>query len=200
MAVIKDCLVMPCYGLCIYVHIEPILYIKDWVQYRPRCTSYVYFLYLSIQADICHTWSKPVKSNIFKMKLCDYVMVNKPKISVCVNRKAHRFHQYAFTRTIFYIQCLEFLAQVVDFQETTQARLIKHVQLIWTWKSDLKKVWNFILLQGLYTLSGRTSCLSWILETARLDIIIIVSLGNYTGFLEALLPRHMWNFRAIGNL
>ena len=45
--------------------------------------------------------------------------------------------------------------------------------------------------QGLYSLSGKTSHrqMSRSLEAARLDLIMIVSLRNLTGFSAALLPR-----------
>ena len=55
-------------------------------------------------------------------------------------------------------------------------------------------------LQGLCSLNRRTSYrkISWSLEAARLDIIMIVSLWNLTGMSAALLSRCMLNFRAIG--
>ena len=53
---------------------------------------------------------------------------------------------------------------------------------------------------GLYWLSGMTSYpqISWSLEAARLDVIMIVSLWNLTAISAALLPRCLSNFRAIG--
>ena len=55
---------------------------------------------------------------------------------------------------------------------------------------------------GLYSLSGKTSYrqISWSLETARLGVIMIVSLWNLTGISAALLPRCLLNFRAIGKV
>ena len=53
--------------------------------------------------------------------------------------------------------------------------------------------------QGLYLLSGKTSyCqISWSLEAARLDVIIVISLWNSTEISAAALPRYLSNFRAI---
>ena len=47
-------------------------------------------------------------------------------------------------------------------------------------------------LLGLYSLSGRTSYreISWSLEAARLGVIMIVSLWNFTGISATLLPTH----------
>ena len=57
-------------------------------------------------------------------------------------------------------------------------------------------------LQGLYSLSGKTSYrkISWSLGAARLGVIMIVSLWNLTGISAALLPRCLSNFRAIGKV
>ena len=54
--------------------------------------------------------------------------------------------------------------------------------------------------QGFYSLSGRKPYrqISLNLETARLDVITILSLWNLTGISAALLPRCLFNFRAIG--
>ena len=54
-------------------------------------------------------------------------------------------------------------------------------------------------LQGLYSLSGKTSYrqISWSLEAARLGVAMVVSLWNLTGTSAALLPRYLSNFRAI---
>ena len=61
---------------------------------------------------------------------------------------------------------------------------------------------NVGTIQGLYSLSGRTSYrqISWSLEAARLGVIMIVSLWNLTGISVALLPRCLLNFRAIGKI
>ena len=58
------------------------------------------------------------------------------------------------------------------------------------------------LVQGLYSLSGKTSYrqISWSLEVARLDVAMVVSLWNLTGTSAALLPRYLPNFRAIGKV
>ena len=57
-------------------------------------------------------------------------------------------------------------------------------------------LWSF---QGLYLLSGRASYrkISWSLEAARLNVILIVSLWNLTGSSAAALPSCLSNFRAI---
>ena len=59
-------------------------------------------------------------------------------------------------------------------------------------------VWNM----GVYSLSGRTSYrkILWSLETARLGVIMIVSLWNLTSISAALLPRCLSNFTAIANV
>ena len=59
-----------------------------------------------------------------------------------------------------------------------------------------------IATRGLYSLSGKTSYrqISWSLEAARLDAIMIVSLWNLTGISAALPPRCLSNFRAIGKV
>ena len=74
-----------------------------------------------------------------------------------------------------------------------------------TWRSfclglNVLSAMNIELNQGLYSLSGKTSCrqISWSLEAARLGVIMIVSLWNLTGIPAALLPRCLLNFRAIG--
>ena len=70
-------------------------------------------------------------------------------------------------------------------------------------KLDMASVleWDKNIL-GLYSLSGKTSYrqISWSLETARLDVIMIVSLWNLAGVSAALLPRCLPNFRAIGKV
>ena len=50
-----------------------------------------------------------------------------------------------------------------------------------------------------YSLSGKTSYRPnpWRLEAARLDVLVIISLWNWTGISAALLPRCLSNFRAI---
>ena len=55
--------------------------------------------------------------------------------------------------------------------------------------------------QGLYSLSRRTSYgkISWILEAAKLGVIMVASLWHLTGISAVLLPRSLSNFRAIGN-
>ena len=52
---------------------------------------------------------------------------------------------------------------------------------------------------GLYSLNGRTfyGKISWSLEAARLDVIIIVSLWKLTGISAALPPMCLSNFKAI---
>ena len=53
-----------------------------------------------------------------------------------------------------------------------------------------------------YSLSGRTSHhrISWSLEAARSNVIMITSLWNLTVISAALLPRCLLNFRAIGKV
>ena len=53
---------------------------------------------------------------------------------------------------------------------------------------------------GLYSLSRKMSYrqISSSLEAARLDVIIVISLGNSTGISTVLLPKCLSNFRAIG--
>ena len=60
----------------------------------------------------------------------------------------------------------------------------------------------FIQHHGLYSPSLRTSyCqISWGLEAARLDIIMIVLVWNLTGISTALLPRFLSIFKAIGKV
>ena len=55
----------------------------------------------------------------------------------------------------------------------------------------LFSIFFFCRIQGLYSLSGKTSYrqISWSLEAARLDVIIIAPLWNLTGTSAALLPR-----------
>ena len=57
-------------------------------------------------------------------------------------------------------------------------------------------------LQGLYSLSSKTSYrqISWSLEAARLDVLMIVSLLNLAGISATLLPRCLSNFGAIGEV
>ena len=59
-----------------------------------------------------------------------------------------------------------------------------------------------VRLQGLYSLSGKTSYrqISWSLEATRLNVIIVVSLWNLTGTSAAALPMCLLNFRAIGKV
>ena len=62
--------------------------------------------------------------------------------------------------------------------------------------------WFVHILQGFYLLSCKTSyCqISWSLDAARLDVIMIVLLWNLTGILAARLPRCLINFRVIGEV
>ena len=62
------------------------------------------------------------------------------------------------------------------------------------------KHWSVV--HGLYPQSGKTYCrqISWSVEAARLDVIMIISLWNLTGFSAALLPRCLSDFRAIGKV
>ena len=54
----------------------------------------------------------------------------------------------------------------------------------------------------LYSLSGKMHYrqMSWSLKVARLDAIMIVSLGNLMGISAALLPKSLSNIRAIGKV
>ena len=54
----------------------------------------------------------------------------------------------------------------------------------------------------LYLLSGRRSHrnISWSLEAARLDVLMIVSRWNATSISAALLPMYLSNFRTIGKV
>ena len=56
--------------------------------------------------------------------------------------------------------------------------------------------------QGLYSLGGKTSYrqMSWSLEAARLDVIVIVSFWKLTGISAAVLTTCMSNCRAIGDI
>ena len=56
--------------------------------------------------------------------------------------------------------------------------------------------------QGLYSLSGKTPYrqISWIIEAARLDVAIVISLWNLTGTSAAALARYQPNFRATGKV
>ena len=55
-------------------------------------------------------------------------------------------------------------------------------------------------LQGLYSVSGKTSYrkISWSLEAARLNVMMLLSLWNLTGISVALLARCLPNLRTIG--
>ena len=57
-------------------------------------------------------------------------------------------------------------------------------------------------IPGLYRLSGQTSFrqISWCLEAARLDIIMIILLWNLTGISAALLSMCLLDFRVIGKI
>ena len=63
-------------------------------------------------------------------------------------------------------------------------------------------IWKRPFHLGLYSLSGKTSYrqISWSLESARIDVAIIVSLWYLTGISAALLPRWLLNFGAIGKV
>ena len=54
----------------------------------------------------------------------------------------------------------------------------------------LKDMGKFYL--GLYPLNGKTSCcqISWNVKAVRLDLIMIISIWNFTGILAVLLPRN----------
>ena len=66
------------------------------------------------------------------------------------------------------------------------------------WAGYYRHMWP-LRLQGLYSLSGKTSYgkISWSLEAARFDIKLFQSLWNLAGTSAALLPRCLSNFRAI---
>ena len=70
-------------------------------------------------------------------------------------------------------------------------------------KANIKFEWVYTVatqetIQGLYSLSGKTSYrqISWNIEAVRLCVIIVVSRWNLTAI--SLLPRCLSNFRAIG--
>ena len=58
------------------------------------------------------------------------------------------------------------------------------------WCKELSDLTNFALIQGLNSLSGKTSYrqISWRLEATRLDVIMITSLWNLTGISAAEVP------------
>ena len=62
-----------------------------------------------------------------------------------------------------------------------------------------EKCWHHRRMQGLYSLSGKTSYrkISWSLEAARFGFKLLQSLWNLAGTSAALLPRCLSNFRAI---
>ena len=57
------------------------------------------------------------------------------------------------------------------------------------WEQKIVNTPNISVLQGLYSLSGKTSYrqISWSLEAARLDVAMVVSLWNLTGTSAAAL-------------
>ena len=63
-----------------------------------------------------------------------------------------------------------------------RCRLMKHVQLIWTWKSGLKNVWNFHI-----TSWGRGRCCRWWQDSLWAPAIICICTGskpqNHVNFL-----------------
>ena len=70
------------------------------------------------------------------------------------------------------------------------------------WHHSVPVMMEYPTVQGLYSLSGKTSYHHFprSLEAARLDLIMIVSLRNLTGISAALLPRRLSNFKAIGKV
>ena len=58
---------------------------------------------------------------------------------------------------------------------------------------------KWVILLGLYSLSGKTSYrkISWSLKAAIFRFKLFQSLWNLAGTLAALLPRCLWNFRTI---
>ena len=69
------------------------------------------------------------------------------------------------------------------------------------WCRCLTRLHTHSTTQGLYSLSGKSyRQISWSLETARLDVTMVVSLWNLTGTSAAALPRYLPNFRAIGKV
>ena len=67
-----------------------------------------------------------------------------------------------------------------------------------SWKAYL----NGARILGLNSLSGKMSYrqISWRPEAARLDVLMIVSLWHLASSSEALLSRHLSNFRTIGKV
>ena len=63
-------------------------------------------------------------------------------------------------------------------------------------------MWLFRCHQGFYSLSGKASYrkISWSLEAARLDVMMIESLWNLTDISTALLLRYLSNSRTIGKV
>ena len=76
------------------------------------------------------------------------------------------------------------------------------IQVVWKGTQWLHNTGNYFIIQGLYSLSCKTSYrqISWSHEAARLGVIIIVALWNLTGISAALLPRCLSNFKAIGKV
>ena len=77
----------------------------------------------------------------------------------------------------------------------------RKILFLWSIRVDNMYRRNVSTALGLFT-SSKTSYrkISWSLEAARLDIIMIVLLWNLTGISAALLPRCLSNLRAIGKV
>ena len=73
------------------------------------------------------------------------------------------------------------------------------ISAIHTFRDDILGSETSPWLQGLYSLSGKTSYrkISWSLEAARFGFKLFQSPWNWAGTSAALLPRCMSNFRAI---
>ena len=108
----------------------------------------------------------------------------------------------AFNYSCEHILCDLFLKIHHDFSIGTGAIVWLHTDSEVAPKDICQMFRMLSPLQGLYSLSGKTSYhqISWSLEAARLDVARVVSFWDLPGIWAALLPKCLSNFRAIGKV
>ena len=97
-------------------------------------------------------------------------------------------------RSMIWIHLWWMMARRAMKLSTARPVYASSVCMIFLWSRSI-----LAFIQGFNSLTSYRQ-IPWSLETARLDVLIIVSLWNLTGISAALLPRCLSNFRAIGKV
>ena len=115
---------------------------------------------------------------------------NTPHSWVWLSNKFRKKHNLVYKkRWLSNMRCLQYHFQGSSTRNIIQCLRMQYFSIKFASWGDL------LLFQGFYSLSGKMSyhMISWSLEAARLDVIIIASLWNSTGISAVLLQRCLSN-------